>query len=96
MKKAPDDLVQIVVDAGGSAYRNGLLMLHIAAAPNSTVVVEGIEVIVHSRDPRPLAWAIAPNHQCGGGDADTRTYSLKLDAPNPEFYSALGEWREAT
>jgi hypothetical protein len=53
---------------------------------------------VHAHDTRPLAWAIAPDAECGGGDEDIRKYSLKLDAPNPQLHllSVNGEKRPRT
>jgi len=85
LSQKTSDWVQTVVDAGGAPYREGTLTVHLSAAPNVTLIVENISVVLHTRDSRPLDWAIAPSHECGGGDVDVRNYNLNLDVSKPRL-----------
>lgn len=84
-EKSYDGSLEVAVDNGGTPYGAGLLTIYISAYGSATVVVEAIDIVVYETHNEPPDWAAGTPSGCGGGDTDTRLYTVQVDVPNPQL-----------
>jgi hypothetical protein len=80
----PGDSRQVLVERGGTPYTRGLLSIHMGAYGDATITVDNIKVVRHEVQTAPIEWAMGGG-DCGGGNADVRTYETRLDSDTPRL-----------